>query len=70
VLRKFSNKYSFDYYSINNLDDLDDLFQNIIDEVNQVNMKKNISIKRDISYIFMSLFLVLFTIFLIFENII
>jgi len=70
VLRNFSSKYNFDYYSINDLDNLDNLFQNITDQVNQVNIEKNISLKRDISYIFMSLFIILFTLFLIFENII
>lgn len=70
MLKSFSNKYDFDYYSINNLNNLEKLFKTITDKVNQTNMEKNISLKRDISYIFMSLFLVLFTSFLIFENII
>jgi hypothetical protein len=70
VLHKFSNKYNFDYYSINNLDNMEGLYKSITDKVNQKSIEKNISLKRDISDIFMSLFIVLFITFLIFENII
>lgn len=70
VLWKFANKYEFDYYSISNLDNLTDLLQSITDKVNQTSIEKNIWLKKDISYIFMKLFLVLFITFLLFENII
>lgn len=70
VLQDFSSKYSFDYYTINNLDDLEYLFKSISENISQTIIQKNISLKRDISYMFIIGFVLFFISFLVFENII
>lgn len=70
VLKNFADKYNFEYYSINNMDNIGELFKNISETTEKTKYEKNISLKPDISYIFIAIFWLLFTLFLIFENII
>jgi hypothetical protein len=67
-INKITNKYNFTQWYINTLDDMKNIKNIISDNITKQNYEKNISLSRDISYIFIILFTIFFTLFLITEN--
>jgi hypothetical protein len=67
-INKITNKYSFTQWYINSLDDITDIEDIINKNITKQKYEKNISLSRDISYIFIILFLIFFILFLITEN--
>lgn len=67
-INKISKKYDFESWIINSNKDLDSIEYLINWEINKQEFKKNISLSRDISYIFIILFTIFFSLFLITEN--
>ena len=67
-INKISQKYDFEYTYIHSSKDFKNL-ENIINPlIKKQNFEKNISLSRDISYIFIIFFIIFFSLFLIIEN--
>lgn len=64
-LKSFSNKYNFDYFTLDNTDNFNNIDKYITNNINLISLEKNINNRIDYTRFFIFLSLLFFTLFLI-----